>query len=446
MNWLCAIFNTLLYGEFLVFCGSITHEKKKMKNSSINSTVKPQVSGRISRKLYILSLSRFLEDMGTGMLVTLIPLYIIDLNTSIFPDIPLILKAGIVMTVFGSFSAIAQPIMGKLSDKLDRRKPFVIFGLVGYTVLSLMYAYVTSYEQLLVLRVMHGITVGATIPAIIAMVIHLSTPVTRGKSVGIYSTIRGLGFGSGPIIGGAIATYYSFNTAFYLCAAFGLVSLILVILLVKETHSTCVEKVVDEDLMKGKVAILVLSGAMFMMMVGIMMIVALLPEYQIRLGASEFSLGIALSAYMLVRLVFQTPIGALSDRIGRKKLIIGGLILSAPLVIGTGYVTSVEQLILLRALQGFTIAAIDTPVIALAGDLAGGSMVSSKLSMITTAYAAGMAIGPLFGGLLAGYITFETPFYVCAALMIVAAAIIWKKVDEPIHQSDIADFECGEIV
>ena len=55
------------------------------------------------------------------MLVTLIPLYIVDLQTSLLPDIPLILKAGIVMTVFGLFNAIAQPIMGKLSDKLDRR-------------------------------------------------------------------------------------------------------------------------------------------------------------------------------------------------------------------------------------------------------------------------------------------------------------------------------------
>lgn len=399
----------------------------------------------ISRELYILSLSRFFEDMGTGMLVTLIPLYVADLNTSIFPDMPLILKAGLVMTVFGLFNAIAQPIMGYLSDRLDRRKPFIIFGLVGYTVLSFMHTQITSYEQLLVLRIMQGITVGATIPAIITMVIHLSTPATRGKAVGTYSTIRGLGFGLGPIIGGAVATYHSFNTAFYLCATFGLVSFILVNLFVKETHSACIETVVDKDMNNGQNSIIILAGAMFMMMVGIMMIVALLPEYEIRLGASEFSLGIALSAYMIARLVFQRPIGEFSDRFGKKKLIVGGLVLSAPLMIGTGYVTSIEQLILFRALQGFTIAAIDTPAIALAGDLAGGSMVSSKLSMITTAYAGGMAIGPIFGGLLAGYFTFETPFYVCAALMIVAAVIVWKNVDEPMQRRDVMDYKCNEI-
>jgi len=418
-----------------------------MKKSRINRTGKSQeIPQGISRELYIVSLSRFFEDLGTGMLITLIPLYIVDLHTAILPDMPLMLKAGIVMTVFGMFNAISQPIMGRLSDKIDRRKPFIIFGLVGYTIFSFMYAHVTNYEQLLVLRVLQGITVGATIPAIIAMVTHLSTPSTRGKAVGIYTTIRGLGFGSGPVIGGAIATYYGFNTGFYVCAALGLVSFILVNLLVKETHSTCVEKEPDVDGKNGYSSIIILAGAMFMMMVGIMMIVALLPEYEVRLEASEFSLGIALSAYMLARLIFQTPIGSLSDRIGRKKLIVAGLVLSAPLVIGTGYVTTIDQLIVLRAMQGFTIAAIDTPVMALAGDLSGGARVGSKLSMITTAYAAGMAVGPVFGGLLAGYVTFETPFYVCAVLMLLAGAIVWKKVEEPQRHSGIQSFECGEII
>ena len=164
---------------------------------------------------------------------------------------------------------------------------------------------------------------------------HLSTPATRSKAVGIYSTIRGWVLVRVLLLAVRLLRIIVLILPFYLCAAFGLMSFILVNLLVKETHSTCVEKVVDEDVKNGKGSILVLSGAMFMMMVGIMMIVALLPEYEIRLGAPEFSLGVALSAYMLTRLIFQTPIDALSDRIGRKKLIVGGLLLSAPLQIKT---------------------------------------------------------------------------------------------------------------
>ncbi|AKB25864.1 bicyclomycin/multidrug efflux system [Methanosarcina sp. MTP4] len=384
----------------------------------------------ISPELYVLSLSRFCEDLGSGMLVALIPLYIADLGSSFFTGLPLVAKAGLVTAVFGLFSAITQPLIGRFSDKIDRRRPFILFGLVGYTFFSFLYSHVTGYEQLLFIRLLQGITVGATIPAVIAMVTHISSPENRGRAVGIYTTIRGVGFGLGPIVGGAIASYYGFEAGFHFCAFLGIVSLVLVNLFVKETRGPG-EPVLEESSGNGLVSIYSLAGAMLMMMVGIMMIVALLPEYEVRLEASELSLGVAVSAYIFARLLFQTPLGSLSDRIGRKKLIVSGLFLSIPLVVVMGYVTSVNQLIFARALQGVLVASIDTPAMALAADLSNGSFTSSKLSIITTAQAAGMAIGPIFGGFLAGYMTFVTPFYACALLMLLAGFVVMKKVEEP---------------
>ncbi|MCQ1536183.1 MFS transporter [Methanosarcina sp. KYL-1] len=384
----------------------------------------------IKPELYVLSFSRFCEDLGSGMLVTLIPLYIADLGASFFSGLPVVAKAGLVVTVFGLFSALTQPLMGRLSDRLDRRRPFIVLGLIGYTLFSFLYSRVESYEQLLLIRLLQGITVGATIPAVIAMVTHISTPDTRGKAVGVYTTIRGIGFGLGPIVGGAIAGYWGFNAGFYFCAFLGVVSFVLVTLFVKETKSSP-DPVPKDEAGNGYVSIYPLAGAMLMMMVGIMMVVALLPEYELRLKASELSLGVAVSAYIFARLLFQAPLGSLSDRIGRKKLIVSGLFLSIPLVVGMGYVTSINQLILVRALQGLLVASIDTPAMALAADLSDGSSLSSKLSIITTAQAAGMAFGPIFAGFLAGYMGFITPFYACAVLMLLAGFVVMKKVDEP---------------
>lgn len=390
----------------------------------------------INPELYMLSLSRFCEDLGSGMLVALIPLYIADLGSSIFTGLPLVTKAGLAMTIFGLFSALTQPLMGRLSDRLNMRRPFIIFGLVGYTLFSFLYAKVASYEALLFIRLLQGITVGATIPAVIAMVTRISTPDTRGKSVGVYTTIRGVAFGLGPVVGGAIAGRYGFDAGFYCCTLLGVVSLLLVRIFVRETSDGAEDKRGPENGKEGLGSIYSLAGAMLMMMVGIMMVVALLPEYEVRLEASEFSLGVAVSAYIFARLLFQAPLGSLSDRIGRKKLIIGGLFLSGPIVIGMGYVTSVNQLIFARALQGLFVAAIDTPAMALAADLSEGSSLSSKLSIITTAQAAGMALGPIFGGLLAGYVTFTTPFYACATLMGLAGLVVMKKVEEPARKGN----------
>lgn len=377
----------------------------------------------IKREVYILSLSNFFSDLGSGMLIALIPLYIIDLEAP-FLNLPLMVKAGIAASIFGMAMAIFQPFIGRLSDKLDRIKPFILIGFLMYSVLSLFYALVSSYEGLLAVRLLHGITVAVVFPAIITMIVHLSTQGTRGKTMGVYSTIRGLGFGFGPLVGGAAATFLGFKTAFYICAVLGITSFLLVGRFVKETKG----EVVRSDERDSSPRIWILAFAMFLTMLGIMMIAALLPEYEIRLSASEFLLGAAVSAFMITRLIFQIPFGNLSDRIGYKKMIIIGMLLSAPLTLALAYVTTAENLIAVRALQGIGVAMIDTPSMALAGDITGGKGVGKNMSIITTAYAGGMTVGPLFGGSLAGFMGFEVPFFITALLMVIAAILVWKRI------------------
>lgn len=384
-------------------------------------------SKAVSRDLITLSLAQFFQDFGTGMYLTLIPLYIKELATDI--QIPLTLQAGLVISIFGVFMSLSQPLAGRLIDQLNRRKPFVLAGIASSIVFSIMYAHITTFEQLLVIRVFQGITVGVTIPAILVMVTSLTRPGTRGLSMGVYSTIRGVGFGMGPLVGGGIATYFGFDNAFYAIAIFSLISLLLMGFVADKGDGRPARKGSGNSV---KPDVLWLAFAMFMMILGIMVVVALLPEYQVRLGASELMLGAAISAYTLTRLIFQTPMGALSDRIGRKKLIITGMILTAPIVLALGFVTSIYQFIALRILQGLTVVAIDTPTLALAADLAEDGRVGQTMSLITTAFTAGMAVGPIFSGILAGYVYFEFPFYLCALMMLLGAFMIYQFVGEPV--------------
>ena len=387
---------------------------------------------KLDPKLYILSISKFFKDLGTGILAFLIPLYIVQTHSIFAPEIPDVVKAGIVTTVYGIFNAFSQPFLGRLSDRLNKRKPFVILGLAGFMAASLLYSRAHVFEHVVLLRAIQSITVGATVPAIVAMVTHFSTSRNRGKAIGIYSSMRGFGYGIGAMVGGIVTTYYGYTAGFYLCALLGLISLLLVQFFVGETYDKYEKQTIsnrddDDDLAQ----FYALALAMFMIMVGIMIIFAFLPEYQVRLQASELSLSVAVSAYVISRVILQTPMGVLSDRYGRKKLILYGLLLNIPIVLGLGYVTTVEELIVLRAFQGLCMASVETPVMALAVDLAGGTSISSRVSFITSAQAAGTAFGPLIGGLLGGYVSFTMPFYVCAAMMAFSLIIVMNKVSEP---------------
>ena len=105
--------------------------------------------------------------------------------------------------------------------------------------------------------------------------------------------------------------------------------------------------------------------------------VTLEKQFNTRLHQTAVGFSIAFSALMVTRLFFQFPLGRLSARIGRKPLIIAGLVAIAPATALMGVVNSTALLTGLRLFQGLASAAIAAPAFALAGDLsdAGGEVV-----------------------------------------------------------------------
>ena len=376
--------------------------------------------------IYDIAASAFFVEFGTGMLMTLIPLYIKCLPASM--DVDIAIKSALVFSVFGLFAAASYPVMGRLSDRLDRRKPFVLAGFAGFAVLAVACAEVDTFEQLLIIRAAQGIMVGVMVPAILAMLTNASAPDNRGRSIGIYSTIRSIGPAAGPAAGGIIAGAWGYGAGFYACAVLGLVSLLLVNSIVKETHETRVEGTSDDATGRtsdGEIKLFVY--ATFTTMLAIMIVATLLPVYELHLDASVGGLGISLSAYFSARLLFQTPIGILSDRFGKRNMVAAGLCLTAILLLGMAHVTSVTQLFALMFVAGITSAAVNVPALASGADLASPGMIGQQMSLFPMASAIGMVIGPLLGGVSATHFGFASPFYICAGLMVAVGAMIMKR-------------------
>lgn len=370
-----------------------------------------------------IAISAFFVEFGTGMLMTLIPLYIKYLPASM--DVDIAIKSALVFSVFGLFAAASYPVMGRLSDRLDSRKPFVLAGFAGFVVLAVACAEIDTFEQLLVIRAAQGIMVGVMVPAILAMLTNVSTSDSRGRSIGIYSTIRGIGPAAGPAVGGIIAGAWGYSAGFYACAVLGLVSLLLVNSIVKETHETRlgdISKDKTDRTSDGEIKLFVY--ATFTTMLAIMIVATLLPVYEVHLDASIGGLGVSLSAYFSARLLFQTPIGILSDRVGKRNMVAAGLSITALLLLGMAHVTSVTQLFALMFVAGITSAAVNVPALASGADLASPGMIGQQMSLFPMASAIGMVIGPLLGGIFATQFGFASPFYLCAGLMVAVGVLI----------------------
>ncbi len=370
-----------------------------------------------------IAISAFFVEFGTGMLMVLIPLYIRDLPAGM--ETSLAIKSALVFSIFGLFAAASYPVMGRLSDRLDSRKPFVLAGFAGFVVLAVACAEIDTFEQLLIIRAAQGIMVGVMVPAILAMLAQVSTPYNRGRSIGIYSTIRSIGPAAGPAVGGIIAGAWGYSAGFYACAILGLVSLLLVNSIVKETHETRgrgIGKNKTDRTSNGEIKLFVY--ATFTTMLAIMIVATLLPVYEVHLDASVGGLGVSLSAYFSARLLFQTPIGILSDRIGKRNMVAAGLSITAFLLLGMAHVTSVIQLFALMFVAGITSAAVNVPALASGADLASPGMIGQQMSLFPMASAIGMVVGPLLGGIFATQFGFASPFYLCAGLMVAVGVLI----------------------
>jgi MFS family permease len=391
-----------------------------------------------NRVVIALSAARLGDAIGNSILFVVLPLFVAKLPAPLFP-LPETVRVGILISIFGLVNALLQPFAGAFIDRIGRRKPFIMGGLVFMTFATLGFLIVTSFTGLLFMRSLQGIGVALTVPAALALMVSASTKQTRGGSMGIYTTSRMLGLAIGPLVGGALYDRFGFDASFYTGAAFIIVAIILVQLWIQEKPPNSGKtkpgrfQIIDPKLLTA--GIIGVAFATFVMAGDFTMMSALENQFNAKLNMDAFLFGIAFSALLFSRIFTQVPLGRLSDRIGRKPLIIGGMLVLVPSTALLGYANSIPILTILRLVQGVGSAAVAAPAFAVAADLAQAGGEGRQMSIITMGFGLGIAIGPLLAGILAVY-SFTLPFNIGALLTLVGAWVIYRYVPETIHRGE----------
>ena len=395
-----------------------------------------------NRTVLAVSVARLGDAIGNSIVFIVVPLYVAKLPSPLF-HLSETLRIGILIALFGIITAFLQPVMGAISDRVGKRKIFIQVGLLMMALCSLGYVIATQYYHMLLFRTLQGLGVSLTVPAAVALLATSSQQKTRGGSMGIYTAFRMAGLAIGPLLGGFIYDRYGFDVAFYLGSAFVLLGVILVQLWVEDLPVTDQEKeekrkepfkILDTSTLSAGIlgagfASLVMAGAFSM-------ITTLENQFNARLNETAFGFGLAFSAFTISRLIFQIPLGRWSDRIGRKPLILGGLLLMVPATVLLGYVGTTMQLALARVFQGIASAAIAAPAFAVAADLSRVGSEGRQMSIITVSFALGIAVGPLLAGVLAVY-SFELPFMIVGALCLLAVWVVQRYVPETISRQSV---------
>ena len=172
-----------------------------------------------------------------------------------------------------------------------------------------------------------------------------------------------------------------------------------------------------------------------MRMLGLFMLMPILAIYGQELeGVSPLWIGIAIGAYGLTQALFQIPMGWLSDRFGRRPIIILGLIIFALGSVIAGFAESIEMVTLGRAIQGM--GAIASAVLALASDVTREEQRPKVMAVIGMCIGMSFAVALVLGPMIATSFGLSGVFFITAVMALAGIIIVLTLVPVSYTQSN----------
>lgn len=184
--------------------------------------------------------------------------------------------------------------------------------------------------------------------------------------------------------------------------------------------------------------LLILAFTLAVVMLGYGIILPILPFYIEKMGASGNELGMLTAVSALMQLVFAPLWGSLSDRVGRKPVLLVGVAGYGLTLLVFGLSEHLWQLFVARTLNGALASATLPTAMAFVSDNTPEKERSGGMGQLGAAVGAGLVLGPGLGGVLAGR-SLAMPFFVASGLCVAALLLVWAFLPESLPDRRLRD-------
>lgn len=175
-------------------------------------------------------------------------------------------------------------------------------------------------------------------------------------------------------------------------------------------------------LVKQQGALLIVMLNLFLVFTGIGLVIPIMPSFMNELGVSGSLMGLMIAVFSLVQFLFSPLAGRLSDTMGRKRMIVAGMLVFAVSEGLFGIAHSPTLMFASRALGGLSAAMIMPAVMAYAADITTDEERAAGMGYVNASITTGFIIGPGIGGYLAEF-GIRMPFYAAGVGGVVAAVV-----------------------
>lgn len=374
-------------------------------------------------------ISNFLVAGTATMIMPFLSLYINTMGD--FSDSYVQKWSGFIFGITFVSAFLMSPIWGRIADRFGY-KPILIITGFGISISIFLMGFVHSVETLFLLRLFMGVVTGF-IPTSLAFISSQTAKEVAGKTLGTLQMGSVSGTLFGPVIGGLLADSFGFQYTFVITSVVIAIAALLVLFGIKETKRVPVagahvysRKTVLSGIIHHRLVfnIMIITA---LIQIGNFSIQPLLSLYVSSLtDSSQIALlaGVTFSAAGVGNLLFARKWGHLGDTIGYEKVLSMLLILAFLFIIPQAFVTELWQLIGLRLLFGIAVGGLIPVTTALVRRESPIEIQGEMLGYNTSFRFFGNIVGPMFGGLVSGFIGISSVFYVTGVLFLVSYLVL----------------------
>ena len=316
---------------------------------------------------------------------------------------------------------------GALSDYLGSRR-LLLASLVVFATAPFLYLLVKTAPQLMAVRFYHGFAT-AIFGTVTNAAIAERYSADRAARLSTFSSVTIVGRSIAPFLGGSLISLASFHAVYIACAISGVLALGAGLLL--HDHQPLAKKKLElprfwaslTAVLRDRSIMLVslIEAAQYLVFGAIEAFLAL---FAASLGIPAWEIGVILGV-QLVSVVFSKPLmGKVSDRVGRRRVILPGLLIGAASVVLLPFFPSFIGLSVLSLTFGIGFATVTSSTSALVADLTRDGRYGSSMGVLRTVMDVGQSIGPVLTGFMVGVAGYGSAFTLLAAILLGAALML----------------------
>ena len=403
-----------------------------------------------SRTVFSLSVAVASVMLGFGLFGPFLPLYAELLGATLG------LQVGFMTSAFTMTRAASSIPLGGLSDRMGRKKMIVI-GLLTYGVATFAYALASDWVHLVGFRAVQGISAGMLWPSATALIADEVPPGSRGKALGTFNAAATAGLLGGPALGGALQLFArntlqfdivdSFRVPFYAGGLLGILSAVLALKLIVEHPTKLTVKPNDISISnvapKFKKTFYSLLGLAFahgfsLSFIGPIVVFYVQHQFSLSVDTTTSTMAIAFFFSGLANAISQFFVGRVTDRWGRKKLLLFGALSSQLATIAIAFSPTVLIVIIMMTARAALSASYVPALSSMQEDIIPRSARGKLTGVMDAAGNIGSVLGPIVGFALYDYVGTNTPFFATAVIFFVAIFVFQIVGREPrIEESEV---------